>query len=462
LQNADKVELGEAVLSADQYSVNTAGTEMTFSAVFATPGVKTLRVSQQDNAQVASMPAAVLVAQAIEIADITTNNVKGGEKALSDSGNNRITVQGLGLQGNLAVHLVPYDQGFIPDSSNLVRHRVQGGQLFIDNSPKVIAGRKYQLVIIRKETEETVFAPQQLLLTGVDDTAPVLLSGSSGHKALTMSEPLRLTFDEPVSAEGYQVIKQFKDYTDRADVDSSNRFELVNIAAQSINLRLLPGQLLDANATYRIVINGIADSAGNLALGGPLTEAGRYSANLTAPDTLAPRNLRLVRLTDGIDVNEAMQLTKGRSHRFMLSAIDNYTAASAINYRYRIATAFGAPETGWLQPGRENVFTFDALEHHVYMEVLVEARDGNNSPVAIQTFRASLRDPVIELESFHTNPAEPEESVRAEMHFTLSGDIDMVGQTVISVDKIKQGTIDASDKYNPVTGHVFASFVNPK
>src|SRR5690606_1108609 len=341
-------------------------------------------------------------------------------------------------------------------------HRVQGGQLFIDNSPKVIAGRKYQLVIIRKETEETVFAPQQLLLTGVDDTAPVLLSGSSGHKALTMSEPLRLTFDEPVSAEGYQVIKQFKDYTDSSDVDISNRFELVNIAAQSISLRLLPGQLLDANATYRIVINGIADSAGNLALGGSLTEAGRYSANLTAPDTLAPRNLRLVRLTDGIDVNEAMQLTKGRSHRFMLSAIDNYTAASAINYRYRIATAFGAPETGWLQPGRENVFTFDALEHHVYMEVLVEARDGNNSPVAIQTFRASLRDPVIELESFHTNPAEPEESVRAEMHFTLSGDIDTVGQTVISVDKIKQGTIDASDKYNPVTGHVFASFVNPK
>src|SRR5690606_14236511 len=263
LQNADKVELGEAVLSADQYSVNTAGTEMTFSAVFATPGVKTLRVSQQDNAQVASMPAAVLVAQAIEIADITTNNVKGGEQALSDSGNNRITVQGLGLQGNLAVHLVPYDQGFIPDSSNLVRHRVQGGQLFIDNSPKVIAGRKYQLVIIRKETEETVFAPQQLLLTGVDDTAPVLLSGSSGHKALTMSEPLRLTFDEPVSAEGYQVIKQFKDYTDSSDVDISNRFELVNIAAQSISLRLLPGQLLDADATYRIVINGIADSAGD-------------------------------------------------------------------------------------------------------------------------------------------------------------------------------------------------------
>src|SRR5690606_3622275 len=150
----------------------------------------------------------------------------------------------------------------------------------------------------------------------------------------------------------------------------------------------------------------------------------------------------------GIDVNEAMQLTKGRTHRFILSAIDNYTAAEGIKYRYRIATAFGAPETGWLQPTNANVFTFDALQHHAYLEVLVEARDGNNAPIATRTFRASLRDPIIELGSFHTNPAEPEESVRSEVHFGLTGDIDMVDRTVISVDKIKQGTTDTTDKYN--------------
>jgi hypothetical protein len=141
LHNADEVELGDVVLSPGEYAVNAAGTEMNFSVTFATPGLKTLRVSQENGTQVASIPAAVLVAQAIEIGSITTNNAKGGDKALSDSGNNKITVQGLGLEGNLAVHLIPYDQGFLPDATNLVRHRLQAGQLIIDSSPKAVPGR---------------------------------------------------------------------------------------------------------------------------------------------------------------------------------------------------------------------------------------------------------------------------------------------------------------------------------
>src|SRR5690606_32864009 len=80
-----------------------------------------------------------------------------------------------------------------------------------------------------------------------------------------------------------------------------------------------------------------------------------------------------------------------------------------------------------------------------------------------RVFRAALRDPVIELERFHTNPAEPEESVRSEVHFDLLGDIDMVSTAEISIAQIQSGKPkDVTANYNSTLGSVFASFVNPK
>src|SRR5690606_38865871 len=102
-------------------------------------------------------------------------------------------------------------------------------------------------------------------------------------------------------------------------------------------------------------------------------------------------------------------------------------------------------------------------QHHNYFEVREEARDGSgSSPMAAQVFRADLRDPIIDLEAFYTNPDEPEESVRSEVHFDLAGDVDMVSNAVISVDRIKMGVTDVTNHYNTSTGKVFASFINPK
>src|SRR5690606_34297178 len=100
---------------------------------------------------------------------------------------------------------------------------------------------------------------------------------------------------------------------------------------------------------------------------------------------------------------------------FRLSAVDNYAAPTGIKFQYRISTAFNAPETGWLTLNdNTKIFTYNAEQHHNYFEVRVEARDGSgSSPMAAQVFRADLRDPVIDLEAFYTNPDEPEESVRS-------------------------------------------------
>src|SRR5690606_23224149 len=119
----------------------------------------------------------------------------------------------------------------------------------------------------RADTEETVFAGAEAVLTGIDDTQPSTLSGLNGLQRMTMSEPLRLTFNEPVQAGSFSVVKTFKDYTGRADEDISERFELVNVAPESISLRLRQDQVLDYNASYAIVINDVADTSGNLAEG---------------------------------------------------------------------------------------------------------------------------------------------------------------------------------------------------
>jgi alpha-tubulin suppressor-like RCC1 family protein len=441
--------------------VNSTGTEISFTAQLATPGLKTLRVSQANGAQQVSMPAAALLTQAITLQKIETNNLKGGVKSLSDSGGNQIVVEGLGLNGNLSVHLIPYNEGFVIGSSNRVAYRFSNGKVIVDQSPKVIPGKQYQLVIARAETSEVVSATGSLLLTGIDDTAPIKSTAQGSSSSLGMNTPITISFNEPVNAGGFTVIKQFKDYTATPDQNISSRFEMVNLSAQVISLRLLPGEVLDNNAVYQVTITNIADTNLNLAAGSGSLVPGEHKESFIAPDTLAPRNLRLVRAVDNQDVNQAMLLTRGRAYQFKLSAVDNY--AGAINFSYRLSTAFGAADSGVLRPDKNNQIIYKAEKQHSYVEFRVEASDG--SPVSLRAaanFRASLRDPIIELESFTTDPLEPEESVRSAVKFDLTGDVDMVTKTLISVDKIKASTTDVTSSYNFNDGSVFASFINPK
>ena len=88
------------------------------------------------------------------------------------------------------------------------------------------------------------------------------------------------------------------------------------------------------------------------------------------------------------------------------------------------------------------------MQGHAYFEVQMRAQDSVGNTIE-KSFRASLRDPIIELEKFYTNPAEPEESVRSEVHFDLAGDTDLVSTAEIGVDKIKLSTADVFKNYDP-------------
>src|SRR5262249_12260467 len=147
----------------------------------------------------------------------------------------------------------------------------------------------------------------------VDDTAPKLVS--TDH--LSAGTPLRLTFDEPVSASGFDVSVAYFDYSGKPASNAASDFELAS-AGNAIEVRPKSGTSIQNNRQSTVVVRGIADRAGNSAAGG-----GVYTETLRARDTLAPRDLVLTRLSDGQAVTSAMLLSRGRAYDFVPAATDN-------------------------------------------------------------------------------------------------------------------------------------------
>ncbi|MCI2285232.1 hypothetical protein L3081_19950 [Colwellia sp. MSW7] len=457
LENISTLKLGELILTAGDFIVNDLGTELSFVAASDVSGFKTLQALHSGNIVASTLPAAVLLSQSIQVTEIVTDNPFGSD-SLSDSGGNKITITGLGLNGDLSVHLLPLNAGVSPSQSNKLIHHFSNGSLIIENSPTTNSAQQYQIVIVREATDE-VYVDEVFILNAIDDTQPQLIKAEE-------DESLVLSFNEDVIATGFSVIKQFKDYSGNSDLDISSHFELINLSSSSVALRLLSGKTLDNNANYLLHIEGLEDLSGNVLAKGQVNDMNRpldgvYNSSFLAEDTLPPRNLKVVRASDGVTVNEAMLLTRGRGYDFEVTAEDNYTNLSKLKFTYRLSTAFEAPQTGSIDI-LEQSFSEDILGNYNYLEVQLDVTDGTG--FSAQTdFRASLRDPIVELESFTTNPLEAEESVRATLIFDLSGDTDMVSVTRMGVDQIQNGqSMDVFNNYNAVNGVVTGSFLNPK
>ncbi|MFZ5601074.1 MAG: Ig-like domain-containing protein, partial [Pseudomonadota bacterium] len=472
LQNVTTLTLGELTLQPAQWTLNAQGTELRFSAAFNVPGLKTAQAVQGDGLYYSTLPAALRVTQNIVINQVTTNNQKGGNRALSDNGGNSITLAGLGLNGNLSVYLLPYNQGAMLAPQYRVQHRLQNGNIIIDSSPKALPGQQYQLVVVRSATGETVYVDPAFLLQGLDDTAPVL--DQSKVVPLAYLQPLTLPFSEAVEAASFSVTKVFKDYSGRENADISSRFELVRLAPSALTLRLRSGQVLEDNAEYLLTISGIQDLAGNAASPGSI-----YTGRFLARDTLAPRQVNLWRVGDAskIALNEAMELVIWRNYGFEMTAVDNYDTPDQLSYAYRLSTGFSAASTDWVSvipTGLPSAFRFSHImqQQYQYFEVRPQVMDKSRNAVNAM-FRTALREPVLTLESFTTTPALPEEATRVNVKFDLAGDIDMVDldkplrQAQIKVDRVSNNTsfYDGAPMLVPYDigdGSASASFLNPK
>ena len=188
---------------------------------------------------------------------------------------------------------------------------------------------------------------------------------------------------------------------------------------------------------------------------------GEYRQQFVARDTLPPRNLRLYLSNDNSEINPATVLTRGREYSFTVTAEDNYTASEDFTYSYRLSTAFDAPQTGEIAIRRQS-FSGLVRVGFDYFETRFTIRDRAGFSL-FNNVRIALRDPVVELESFTTNPVEPEESTRVSLFYDLQGDIDLVTSAEMSVAQIQNGQpTDVYGNYNQSAGTVSGSFLNPK
>ncbi|NQZ12333.1 MAG: hypothetical protein HRT35_34705, partial [Algicola sp.] len=433
------------------WQVNDAGTELTFEAVLNQPGIFNLVVSQTGQNEV--LPAAVLVAEALRIDGISSDNSAGSDK-VSDSGFDNITVSGGGFAGSLNVHFYEDASGFAPHSQNMVNHRVDSSGIHFV-SPITKPGHRYLVVISRDATFERLTSIGRF--TAIDDTRPVV--NSVTHLGYTQA--VEISLNEAATADGFSVIKSFNDYSNSADIDVSSRFELQAFGA-TLTLRLKVGQQLDNNASYQISINGIGDSAGNTVVDSTKISAGIYANEFIATDLLSPVNLQLSRERDSQAVTPGMQLTRGRIYVFHPVASDNYDAnygtGKNLDYSIRLSTN-GGLNFGPYQEVKSAGLEVAVAEHFANLAFMVKAVDSQGNFVTGR-FDVTVIDPQIDIAAVATNPLQVEELTRADILFDISGDADLVtGVTIF----LQGRTYDAGFSLtNNTLAQVVHSYLNPR
>ncbi|MCJ8270789.1 MAG: Ig-like domain-containing protein, partial [Psychrosphaera sp.] len=451
LQLAEHVSLGGVTLDSSQWQVNEQGSQLTFTSTIHAPGLFNLLISQTGQEDV--LPAAVLVAEALSINTISSNNSAGNTR-ISDSGGDEITVAGGGFVGTIEVHLLEDAPGFNPNSQNKVDHWIdsQGIHFITDNAKP---DHNYRVVLIRQATAEVLYGTTVLL--GIDDTRPVV----TGRRDLGYVQAIEISLNEKLQASGFTVIKTFKDYSTTAPEDISSRFELV-IIGQTLVLRLIPGQQLDHNASYQSTISGISDLANNIVVNSSGITNGIYRGSFTAKDLLAPVSLVLSRKSDSQTVTSGMKLTRGRTYTFKGVAEDNYQSASSLTYDLRVSTN-GGLDFGPYQRLSSNGLSLGIQESWGNLAFVLKAVD-NYGNFATQRFDVSVVNPNINVSAVYTTPIKVEELSRADIHFELSGDADLVTSVEVMVQGRAYGADFAltQDNLSDSLGHVIHSYLNPK
>lgn len=452
LDQLESLQFNSTDIPASSWTLSEDATQLSFNFTSATPGVFNLNGAQSGHSS--TLPAAIVVSQALEVSSATSSNARGNTN-ISDSGQDLVTLAGLGFEGELEVYFMPDATGFEPGPATSINFNVRTAGIQF-KTPVAVHDQAYRIVVRKPSTGEEVNVTT--LLYGVDDTKPRL----SSTKPLDYFKPLRLAFDETVVASNFSVTSQSKDYSTNPVQDISNRFEM-RIVDNIIEVRLLPGNALEHNRLYTAKVNGIFDSHANMALNSYGLTNGIYSSTFLASDTLVPRDINLVRTSDNQTVNTTMTLTRGRTYTFEASAFDNYTAGKQLTYEIRKSIngglSFAAPFKIYSNGTNYPRFSHDVQESNGNLAFIVKVID-RNANYASQRYDVTVIDPTINIGGIYTNPVEVEEITRADIRFDLDGDVDL----------IKDAKMRVRDRWYPVdvsmttatTANVSLSYLNPK
>ncbi|HEX6550746.1 MAG TPA: IPT/TIG domain-containing protein, partial [Gammaproteobacteria bacterium] len=446
LQTVTGVTLNGAALASGSWTVNDDGTQLSFDAALPSAGIYGLTLT--DGSQTSQLPAAVVATDALTISNVATDNPHGATLLSNTAGATTVSVSGTGFAGDISVHLLA--NGEAPNADNAVRYTLDGSGIHFA-APAGTPGFVYHVALVRTATNETVTSP--VALAAVDDTPPVL----SSEQALGYSAPLRLVFDEPVKAGGFSVTAQPEDYSGAGSSDVSAQFGLY-VNDNTVEVRPNTLDTLQHNTIYHVAVTGITDLAGNVPLDAYNLASGVYSSGFVGTDTLAPKDLTLVRKIDGEAVSAAMLLTRSRSYTFGAAATDNMTADKNLSYKVRLSTdsglTFGAPQSF---NGNQFTYTVQGSDTGLVFDVTAYDAAGNATEAR---YEAAVADPTINVSTLYTVPARVEEIARADINFDLSGDVDLLSSAQMRVfDKWYDATLTPKSG-GGVTATL--SYLNPK
>jgi len=450
LQQTEQIRLNDTIIPKSDWVVNADGTSITLSATLTTAGVYSVNLSQAG--QVVTLPAAILVDQALAATGITTDFPNQPTK-VSDAGGTKVIIAGSGFEGGLSVHWLETNAGYVADASNKVPYTLTANGLeFL--SPAAEHGKSYQVVLRKTATQEEVIPTANLI--GEDNTPPALQS----RQPLNYTTPLRLTFNEAMQVTSFSVISQYADYSGKTDEDVSSLFEL-HVLGNTVELRPAVGASLQHNRIYKISLTGISDAHGNMPLhqnsSTYILQGGIYKDTFTSQDTLAPRDISLIRNQDGQPVTQAMTLTRGRSYKFTVSSTDN-SLGTNLHYEVRLSVngglSFDAPKTL-----SGNSFEHEVQESDGNIAFRIKATDASGN-YSEQRFDAAVVDPTLNVSPVYTNPTPVEEISRADIRFDLTGDVDLVKTVEMRVrDSWYPVKLEST---NATSGRVSLSYLNPK
>src|SRR5690606_32414533 len=110
----------------------------------------------------------------------------------------------------IVLHWYPAGQGINPNAGNRVDFTLHAdGLSFV--TPPGQAGWRYQISLLRESSGERIDSPAEQWLTVVDDTAPRVRV----VRPLDAVNPLIVEAGSTLVADGFRVIKEFKDYESR-------------------------------------------------------------------------------------------------------------------------------------------------------------------------------------------------------------------------------------------------------
>lgn len=199
------LQLNAINIPMTEWTISPDGTELAFDQQITQAGIYSLHAQQAGHT--VTLPAAIVVAEALSVNAISTDSPRGLDR-ISDAGGTRVTLAGMGFEGELHVHLLQDGTGFTPGPATAMKFTVTTAGIEF-TTPPVQHGVNYRVVVQKPATSEQIDMVTRLL--GVDDTAP-MLTGSQGFDYYI---PAVLTFDEAVQATGFSVMMQSKDYSGR-------------------------------------------------------------------------------------------------------------------------------------------------------------------------------------------------------------------------------------------------------